>query len=159
MLARVGTGLPAMAFASLLAEDQLNAADRSRSSSLVTAARAPHFAPRAKHVIHIFANGGPSHVDTFDPKPALKKYAGKPVAPELKTERETGAAFPSPFKFTRYGKSGLPISELFPHVGQHADRLCVIRSMHANLPNHETVADVDELRRPAAHSAEHGGRG
>src|SRR5687767_11125613 len=95
--------------------------------------KAPHFAGKAKRVIHIFANGGPSHVDTFDPKPALEKYAGKLLPMDNpKTERKTGAAFPSPFKFQKWGQSGLDISDLFPHVAENADELCVIRSMHAD---------------------------
>ena len=98
----------------------------------------PHFAPKAKRVIHIFANGGPSHVDTFDPKPSLEKYAGQPLPGETpRTERKTGAIFPSTFKFKKYGQSGIEISELFDNLGRHADDLCVIRSMHANVPNHE----------------------
>src|SRR5687768_12857779 len=83
-------------------------------------------------------NGGPSHIDTFDPKPALEKYAGKALPMEyLATERKTGAAMPSPFKFKNHGKSGIPISELFPKVAESADELCVIRSMKADVPNHE----------------------
>ena len=102
------------------------------------AAHAPHFAPRAKRVIHFFLNGGPSHVDTFDPKPALAKYAGQPLPSEnLRTERKTGAAFPSPFQFQRYGQSGLEISELFAKTAEHADDIAVIRSMVAQVPNHE----------------------
>lgn len=100
--------------------------------------KAPHFAPKAKRVIHIFCNGGPSHVDTFDPKPMLEKHAGEPLPGDTpRTERKTGAVFPSPFKFKKYGESGIEISELFDNVGRHADDLCVIRSMHANVPNHE----------------------
>lgn len=100
--------------------------------------KAPHFAPRAKRVIHIFANGGPSHIDTFDNKPAILENAGKPIPGDTpRTERPTGALYPSPFKFDRYGQSGLEISELFSKTAQHADDLCVIRSMHANVPNHE----------------------
>ena len=102
------------------------------------APKPPHFPAKAKHIIHIFLNGGPSHVDTFDPKPILAKYAGKPLPNEnLRTERKTGAAFPSPFKFKKYGQSGIEISEIFSHLGEHADDLCVIRSMHADVPNHE----------------------
>ncbi|MBK1880829.1 DUF1501 domain-containing protein [Luteolibacter pohnpeiensis] len=98
----------------------------------------PHFAPKAKRVVHLFMNGGPSQVDTFDPKPSLDKYHGQPIPLEgLKTERPTGAALRSPFKFQRYGQSGLEISELFQHTAKHADDLCVIRSMTADVPNHE----------------------
>ena len=101
--------------------------------------KGPHFAPKAKRIIHLFMNGGPSHVDTFDPKPELTKWHGKtlPVENRLSTERKTGAAYGSPFAFKKYGQSGLPVSELFPNVAKHADDLCVIRSMHADVPNHE----------------------
>ena len=100
--------------------------------------KAPPFPAKAKHVIHLFMNGGPSHIDTFDPKPALAKYAGKPLPMEnLPTERKTGAAFPSPFKFHKCGKSGIEVSELFPSVGKMIDEVAVVRSMHADVPNHE----------------------
>jgi hypothetical protein len=92
---------------------------------------------KAKHVIHIFANGGASQVDTFDPKPALDKWHGKEIPLKLSTERKTGAAFRSPYKFQKYGQSGLEVSEIFHNVGTCADDLCVIRSMHADVPNHE----------------------
>ncbi len=97
----------------------------------------PHSAPKAKRVIHFFLNGGPSHVDTFDPKPALERYAGKPVPSHRITERKTGAAFPSPFKFQRYGQSGIEVSELFAKTAAHIDDIAVIRSMQAQVPNHE----------------------
>ena len=100
--------------------------------------RQPHFPGKAKQVIHIFANGGPSHVDTFDPKPALARLAGKPLPmANLPTERKTGTAFPSPFKFQKYGQSGIEVSEVFPHVAENIDEIAVIRSMHADVPNHE----------------------
>src|SRR6267378_7034071 len=100
-LARAGMGMGALSLGALAQAE----------SASPLAPRAPHFAPRAKRVIHFFLNGGPSHVDTFEPKPALEKYANKPLPVEnLRTERKTGAAFPSPFKFTKYGKSGLEIS-------------------------------------------------
>lgn len=92
---------------------------------------------KAKAVIHLFMNGGPSQVDTFDPKPELTKYHNKKIPLELKTERPTGVALGSPFKFQKHGESGLEISELFPNVAKSADELCVIRSMHADVPNHE----------------------
>ena len=91
---------------------------------------------RAKRVIHIFMNGGPSQVDTFDPKPTLAKYAGQALPTNLRTERATGAAFPSPFKFRKNGQSGIEVSEIFPEVAKHVDDLCVIRSMHTDFPNH-----------------------
>src|ERR1700678_2527950 len=133
-------GLASLGLAGLLADEgQLGAApaDAARAISPL-APRAPHFAAKAKRVIHLFMNGGPSHVDTFDPKPLLDKYAGKALPREnLRTERKTGAAFPSPFKFSKHGQSGLEISELFAHTAKHADDLCVIRSMQADVPNHE----------------------
>ena len=101
--------------------------------------RPPHFPARVKHVIHVYLNGGPSQVDTFDPKPLLARYEGRTLpAGNLTTERPTGAALPSPFRFRRYGRSGLAISELFDRTAAaHADSLCLVRSMHANTPNHE----------------------
>jgi hypothetical protein len=102
------------------------------------APRKPHFAARAKQVVHLFMNGGPSHVDTFDRKPLLERYHGKPLPdPNLRTERKTAGAMRSPYQWRRYGKSGLEVSELFMHTAQHADDLCVIRSLHADVPNHE----------------------
>ena len=100
--------------------------------------KSPHYRPRAKRIIHLFMNGGPSHVDTFDPKPSLQKYAGRMLPmPNLPTERKTGAAFPCPYKFSQHGQSGLPVSEIFPHTAKHMDDICVIRSMKADVPNHE----------------------
>jgi hypothetical protein len=100
--------------------------------------KSPHFAAKAKRVIHIFANGGPSHVDTFDNKPAITRYAGQPIPGETpRTERPTGSLYPTPFRFDRYGQSGLEISELFSKTAMHADDLCVVRSMYADVPNHE----------------------
>ncbi len=106
-------------------------------ADLQASASKPHFAPKAKRVIHFFLNGGPSHVDTFDPKPALARYEGKPLPSHRITERKTGAAFPSPFKFQRYGKSGIEVSEIFAKTAQHIDDIAVIRSMQAQVPNHE----------------------
>ena len=97
-----------------------------------------HFPAKAKHVIHLFMNGGPSHVDTFDPKVALEKYHGQ-TAPtkNLRTERPTGNVLKSPYKFKQYGECGLPVSEIFSRTAEHMDDICVIRSMHADVPNHE----------------------
>jgi hypothetical protein len=88
-------------------------------------------------VVHFFLNGGPSHVDTFDPKPMLQTYAGQPLPKSYTTERKTGGALPSPFKFQKYGQSGLEVSELFSRTAAHADDIAVIRSMYAQVPNHE----------------------
>ena len=132
LLASVGTGIGWLALPSLLHAD---AADNANP----LAPRSPHFPPRAKRIIHIYLNGGPSQVDTWDPKPELTKWGGKriPVG-NLTTERETGVALASPFQFDQYGDSGLWCSEIFKKTAiWHADRICVIRSMHANTPNHE----------------------
>ncbi|MBI2823618.1 MAG: DUF1501 domain-containing protein [Planctomycetia bacterium] len=141
MLRRSGLGFGMLGLAGLVAPaGAIDAAATAAVPSYANpmAPKAPHFAARAKHVIHIFANGGPSHVDTFDPKPALAKYAGQNLPMEnLRTERKTGAAFPSPFEFQRYGASGIEVSEIFSHVAESIDEIAVIRSMHADVPNHE----------------------
>lgn len=133
-LSRCGLGFGTLGLGALLG--QTLAAEGGRLDHPL-APRPPQFPARAKRVIHIFANGGASQVDTFDPKPELTRWHGKPIPVDLKTERPTGAAFASPFAFSRHGQSGLEISELFPHVARSADELCVIRSMHADVPNHE----------------------
>ncbi len=115
------------------------AAALSNSQALASAGPqdGPHFAPRAKRVIHLFMNGGPFQGDLFDPKPALAKYAGtRPDGADLVTERPTGGLLPSPFKFHRHGESGLPVSELLPKLSRHVDDICVLRSLHADNPNH-----------------------
>lgn len=138
VLTRSGLGLGALGLASILQQDPasvLRAAESSQASLL--AARPPQFPAKAKRVIHFFLNGGPSHVDTFDPKPALAEHAGKPLTNTLRTERKTGAAFPSPFKFAKYGQSGIEVSEIFAKTAEHIDDIAVIRSMYAQVPNHE----------------------
>ena len=126
-LSRSGMGMGSLALASMV-----NASNNPMKLG------SPHFAAKAKRVVHIFCNGGPSQVDTFDPKPLLDKWHGKKLPTEnLRTERKTGAAFRSPFKFKHFGRSGIPVSDLFPRTAQCVDDLCIIRSMHADVPNHE----------------------
>ncbi len=136
----LGTGMGVLGLAGILAQDGTlaNAVPSQGGSASPLAPKAAHFAPRAKHVIHLFMNGGPSQVDTFDPKPALEKYNGqRPPGADLKTERKTGGLLKSPFKFKKCGESGIEVSEIFPHIGECIDDICVIRSMHTNIPNHE----------------------
>jgi hypothetical protein len=131
-------GMGLLGAASLFATEAGADVSPASKAPLDLSMRPPHFAPRARAVIHIFANGGPSHIDTFDPKPALEAHAGRELpGGSLKTERRTGAALPSPFSFSQHGECGLPVSDLFPNVARHADRLLVVRSMHAEVPNHE----------------------
>ena len=140
LLRRCGMGMGSLGLAMLAGDLALPPAARAASPLSVNplAPRPPHFPGRAKRVVHFFLNGGPSHVDSFDPKPALEKYAGKPVpGGNLPTERKTGGCLPSPFTFSRHGRSGLEISDLFPQIAGCADDLCVIRSMKAEVPNHE----------------------
>ncbi|MBL8866985.1 MAG: DUF1501 domain-containing protein [Planctomycetia bacterium] len=102
------------------------------------APKKPPLPAKAKRVVHLFMNGGPSQVDTFDPKPMLDQYHGKPLTgSNLRTERKTGAPMRSPFKFQKFGKSGIEVSELFAKTAAHIDDICVVRSMHADVPNHE----------------------
>ena len=129
LLARSGLGLGALGLAGVFAD----AGDLAGP----LAPKSPHFPAKAKRVVHFFLNGGPSQVDTFDPKPALQKYAGKPLPETLRTERKTGGALPSPFKFQKYGRSGIEVSELFAETAKHIDDITVIRSMKAQVPNHE----------------------
>ncbi|MCE9608271.1 MAG: DUF1501 domain-containing protein [Planctomycetia bacterium] len=144
LLQRTGTGLGMLGLAGILGDEGMlsaaRAATKSESGASYGNPMAPkiaHFPGKAKHVIHLFANGGPSHVDTFDNKPLLAKYAGKEVPNNLRTERKTGAAFPSPFKFKKYGQSGIEVSELFAKTAAHIDDMCIVRSMYADVPNHE----------------------
>ena len=135
LLQRSALGLGALALGDLLVE-QGALADAGTSDDPM-AVRPPHFPARARRVVHFFLNGGPSHVDTFDPKPALSKYDGRSVSQNPTTERKTGAAFPSPFQFKGYGESGIEVSELFERTARHIDDIAVIRSMYAQVPNHE----------------------
>jgi hypothetical protein len=135
MLERSGMGLGALALGGMMGAPA-KAAEGVHAPSPFAPKR-PHFEPKAKRVIHFFMNGGPSQVDTFDPKPMLTKFDGKTLPNLLKTERPTGAGLKSPFAFKKYGECGLEVSELFARTGQFADDLCVIRSMHADVPNHE----------------------
>ncbi|HRF00719.1 MAG TPA: DUF1501 domain-containing protein [Pirellulaceae bacterium] len=134
-LARSGAGFGMLGLAGLLQEEARGEGESSVDPLL---ARPPQFPVKAKRVIQLFMNGGPSHVDTFDPKPSLAKFAGKELPmPNLRTERKTGAALPSPFEFRKYGESGIEVSEIFAHTAKHVDKMAVIRSMHADVPNHE----------------------
>ena len=136
LLGRCGMGFGGLALNQLLSQAGTLMADEKAAG--IMAPKAPPFAPKAKRIIHLFMNGGPSHVDTFDPKPALTKYHGKQLPIEnLRTERKTGAAFGSPFKFQKYGKSGIEVSDLFAKTAESIDDICVIRSMYADVPNHE----------------------
>lgn len=131
-------GFASLGLGGLLADEVHRDRAHGSTDDAPLAPRVPHFAPKAKHVIHLFMNGGPSHVDTFDPKPELTRRHGEFLPrPNLITERETTTAFASPFRFHRYGDSGIEISDLFSHLGQHVDDLCVVRSLYADIPNHE----------------------
>ncbi len=134
-LRRCGMGMGMVGLSSIFGQLAQSASGAAMTSPM--APKAPQFPGRAKRVIHLFMNGGPSHVDTFDPKPLLTRHHGKMLPKTLKTERPTGAAYGSPFKFRKYGQSGIDISEIFSPLGPHADDLCVIRSMQAQVPNHE----------------------
>ena len=131
---RSGTGFGSLALADLMANE--SKAEVEKMDPL--APKQAHYPSKAKHVVHLFMNGGPSQVDTFDPKPMLDKYHGKPLPDaNLRTERKTGAAMRSPFKFKKHGQSGIEVSELFENTAMHVDDMCIVRSMHADVPNHE----------------------
>ncbi|MDX1947298.1 MAG: DUF1501 domain-containing protein [Pirellulaceae bacterium] len=140
LLASLGGGFGTLALRGLLQQDAALAADAPASRDNPLAPRPPKFAAKAKSVIFLFMYGGPSHLDLFDPKPALEKWSGQPI-PVFKQDDvfrkgSKNAALPSPYKFARHGESGMEISETFPHLAKLSDELCVIRSMHAESNNH-----------------------
>lgn len=130
-LNRLGIGFGALGLTSLVGMGMLSAPEARADSFAPLAPRKPHFTPKAKRVIHIFASGAPSQVDTWDPKPELDKYADK----EMPGDRG-GTVFASPFSFKKMGKSGIEVSEVFPLIGEHIDDLAVIRSMYTDIPDH-----------------------
>ncbi|MCB1088444.1 MAG: DUF1501 domain-containing protein, partial [Verrucomicrobiae bacterium] len=141
-LQRAGCGFGGLALQSLLSRDGLlPAALGAEAPNHPLAPKRPHFAPRAKSVIFLFMYGGPSHVDLFDPKPALAKWNGKAI-PVWKREdafmggKTKNVAMASPYAFHRRGQSGVEMAETFPQLARHADDLCVIRSIHAESNNH-----------------------
>ena len=133
-LASAGAGFGGLALAAILA-DRGKAGDGTISKT--SDPRSTHFTPKVKRVIHVFLEGGPSHVDLFDPKPELTRQDGKPIP--VPGENRKAPAFGSPFPFARRGQSGLEISNALPLLGNLADDLCVIRSMHCEEAAHETA--------------------
>jgi hypothetical protein len=133
MLQRSAGGFGYLALQAMLGREQARAAVENPLAPKPT-----HFAPRAKRIVFLFMKGGPSHVDTFDPKPLLTRDHGKPFPfqePRIKFA-ETGKLLKSPWTFQQYGQSGLPVSELFPNVAQCVDDLCIVRSLHGTNPAH-----------------------
>ena len=140
LLQRSGHGLGAIALSQLLAKDGL-AVEEAFGDPMVV--KQPHFAPRAKNVIFMFMSGGPSHLDLFDPKPALNKHHGEAVpASFLETLADPlikgdARCFGSPRTFQRYGQSGMEFSDYARHLGSCADDLCMVRSMYTTTSNHD----------------------
>jgi hypothetical protein len=132
VLARFANGFGVLALANLFADEA------SATNHNLLSVRPPHYPPKAKRVIFLFMSGGPSHVDTFDPKPRLARDNGKPLPFEMPklVRTKTGNLLQSPFKFRKYGQAGIEVSELFPHLATCVDDICVIRSMVADNINH-----------------------
>ena len=134
-LGSVAGGVGIAALAELLAADGLTAADR-------LAPRAPHFAPKAKNVIFMFMEGGPSQYELFDPKPALQRWDGQSLPESITKDltlafiKPTAKVMASSYKFEPRGQSGMELSELVPHLGSVADDICLVRSMHGDAFNH-----------------------
>jgi hypothetical protein len=135
---RISDGLMGTALATLFAEDLLG-----ESAIYDLTPKKPHHAPKAKSVIQLFMNGGPSQVDLFDYKAALEKHAGQPpsrdLAAEVRAVRETGGLMPSRYKFAKHGKSGIELSSLLPHLATVVDEITVIRSMFTTHLAHEAA--------------------
>ena len=140
-LRQAGCGFGAVALAALWAQGDIAGADAATATTDPLAPRQPHFKARAKNVIFLYMDGGPSQVDTFDPKPRLNKEHGQPFAVTIEPTQfnNNGNTFGCPWKFQQYGESGIPVSELFPNVAKHADKLAVIRSMTSQFPEHTSA--------------------
>jgi hypothetical protein len=138
MLQHSACGFGGLALAAMFARQSSAAtpAIAATASASPLAPKAPHHAPKAKRVIFMFNQGGPSHVDTFDYKPDLAKDDGKSPTDTGFYKGGNRKLMQSPFEFKQHGKSGLPISSLFPNVAKHADKLCLLNGMHTDLPNH-----------------------
>ena len=140
MLSRMGAGLGTVGLAGVLADAGLlePAVACAAPGASPLAPVAPHFAPRAKHVIQLFMPGGPSQVDTFDYKPDIAAHPGeRPTIVARKSLRNTkGGLMPSPFGFKRYGRCGKWVSDIFPRVGEIVDEICFIHSMYTDIPEH-----------------------
>jgi hypothetical protein len=142
MLARCAGGFGAVALSALLAESDFGghavAGDVAAADLGPWAPRPAHFAAKAKSVIFLYMDGGPSQVDTFDPKPRLTEENGQPFKMKIEPTQfnNIGKTLACPWKFQNYGKSGIPVSELFPHVAQHVDDLAIVRSMTSNFSEH-----------------------
>ena len=135
MLQGYSAGFGMFALAGLLGQDQA-LADAAHGVKNPLAPRAPMFTAKAKRVIFVFMHGGPSQVDTFDPKPLLTRDHGKPLPKPRVQFAQTGNLLKSPWEFKQYGQSGIPVSDLFPEVGKCVDDLCVVRSMYGSNPAH-----------------------
>ena len=138
MLRRSAVGFGYLALASMLAEEGSAETSTASLSANPLAPQAPHFPARAKRVIFLFMKGGPSHVDTFDYKPSLQRNDGKPLPfdkPRVQFA-QTGNLLRSPWKFRKYGESGIPVSELFPQTAQFVDDLCILNSVHGTNAAH-----------------------
>ena len=133
LLRSAAAGFGYLALAEMLPEQQASAAAQNPLAS-----QRPHFEPRAKRVIFLFMKGGPSQVDTFDPKPLLDRDDGKdlPFDKPRVQFAQTGKLLRSPWKFFRHGESGIPVSQLFPHMARHVDDMCILNSVHGTNPAH-----------------------
>ncbi len=127
-LERMGAGFGMLGLATLLGKTSVSGAQSTGKTQIQA---------RAKRVIFLFMNGGPSHMDTFDPKPALKKFEGQQPAGDLYKKSKGAGYMPSPLRFERHGQSGIEVSETLPHLAQVIDDCCIIRSMRTDVPNHE----------------------
>jgi hypothetical protein len=137
-LQRTAIGFGSLAFQAMLQQETSAESPAPAERHDPNAPKPAHFAARAKRVVFMFMTGGPSQVDTFDPKPRLDKDHGKPPPFDLPkiTFAKQGNLLKSPWKFKQYGESGLPVSDLFPHIGKQVDDLCILRSVHGTNPAH-----------------------
>jgi hypothetical protein len=132
-LQRAGMGFGALSLSALFGSELFSPGAHAMEAEATLLPKMPPLPAKAKHVVHIFAQGAPSHVDTWDPKPKLAQFDGKEI-PGM-----DGVGMASPFKFSKKGKSGIEVSEVFPQMGELVDDLCVMRSMYTDIPAHEVA--------------------
>ena len=165
MLRNTACGFGSVALAGLMADPayagMADDGEGNRNHGSTLASRPTHFPAKVKRVVYLYMDGGPSQIDTWDPKPLLEKEHGQPFKMKVEPTQfdNNGATMASPWKFRQYGESGIPVSDLFPHIAQHVDDFAVIRSMVSDFSEHTSANYFLHTGEWFSGSAKYGGLG